>query len=121
MADDINEPVVDPTVNLIVDPMDGLISFYASHHALRADKVLRSASYTVALVPGPREVSPNCGVALRFVYEQATAVEALLIEQRVQFEALHAYRPRLIVRRRQDESPPTPSRRLNFANLWNRG
>jgi hypothetical protein len=117
MAERVNDPAADATV----DPMDGLISFYASHHALRADKVLRAAGYTVALVPGPREVSPNCGVALRFVYAQAAAVEALLIEQQIQFEALHAYRPRVIRRHRQTESLPTSSRRLTFTKLWNRG
>ena len=48
------------------EEMDGLISFYASHHAIRAEKVLVEAGFLVALIPGPRELSPNCGVALPF-------------------------------------------------------
>lgn len=75
--------------------MDGLISFYASHHAIRADKVLREAGFGVALVPGPRELSPNCGVALRFVYARAEAALAVLNRNRVQIEAVHEYRPRM--------------------------
>jgi hypothetical protein len=76
------------------DELDGLISFFASHHALRAEAVLKRAGFSVQLVPGPKELSPNCGVALRFEYARRAAVLARLAEQRVQIDEVHRYRPR---------------------------
>lgn len=76
------------------DKLDGLISFFASHHAIRAETVLRRAGFAAQLVPGPKELSPNCGVALRFEYAQRERALALLAEKRVQIDAAHVYRPR---------------------------
>jgi hypothetical protein len=72
--------------------LDGVVTFYASHHAVRAEKVLTKQGYRVLLVPGPREISPNCGVALQFPYAAVEQVRDLLIRNRVQFEAIHQYR-----------------------------
>ncbi len=72
--------------------LDGLITFYASHHAMRAEKVLTRAGRLAVLVPGPREISPNCGVALQFDYRQVEDVRGLLTQNKVQFEAIHQYR-----------------------------
>lgn len=114
------EAIEEPSVDLSVDRMDGLISFYASHHTLRADKFLRAAGFTVALIPGPRELSPNCGVALRFEYGRATEALAILSQNRVHYEAVHEYRPRVVARQPTPAPTTTPKRPFNFANLWNR-
>lgn len=74
--------------------LDGLISFFASHHAIRAETTLRRAGHAAQIIPGPKELSPNCGVALRFAYARREEVRALFAERRVQFEAIHAYAPR---------------------------
>ena len=71
--------------------LDGLVTFYASHHAVRAEKVLAKGSYRVMLVPGPREISPNCGVALQFEFTHAEQVSELLAQNKVRFEAVHKY------------------------------
>ena len=76
------------------DNLDGLLSFFASHHAIRAGTLLKRANYVNQLIPGPKELSPNCGVALRFEYGQREAVLALLKERRVKFDVVHQYRPR---------------------------
>jgi Protein of unknown function (DUF3343) len=76
------------------EPLDGLISFFGSHHALRADTVLRRAGFASKLVPGPKELSPNCGVAVRFAHALEDRVVALLQENRVQIERTHYYVPR---------------------------
>lgn len=110
----------------MADEMDGLFSFYASHHALRADKVLRGAGYVVALIPGPRELSPNCGVALRFAYARKEDAQSLLAQNRVQIDTVHPYRPRL-AERAAPSSLPTPvplspedtaTPLSRFARLW---
>jgi hypothetical protein len=43
---------------------DGLVTFFASLHAMRAEKVLKKHDFDCLLIPGPREISPHCGVAL---------------------------------------------------------
>lgn len=67
------------------------MSFYASEHAMRAERVLERADLQARLVPGPREVSPNCGVAVAFLWEQEPEVERALAESKVRIEAIHRY------------------------------
>ena len=74
--------------------MDGLISFFASHHAIRAETVLKRGGFHSQLIPGPRDLSPNCGVALRFDYAQRGDVLELLAAKKVRIDGVHFYRPR---------------------------
>lgn len=70
---------------------DGLVTFFASLHAMRAEKVLKRADFACRLIPGPREISPHCGVALQFCYASASEVEHALRAGKVQIEAIHRY------------------------------
>jgi hypothetical protein len=74
--------------------MDGLISFFASHHAIRAETVLKRGGFPSQLIPGPKDLSPNCGVALRFDYAQRGDVLELLAAKNVRIDGVHFYRPR---------------------------
>ncbi len=74
--------------------MDGLISFLGAFHAIRAETVLKREGFAVHLVPGPKELSPNCGVAMRFEYDQRDRIVAVLCARKVQIDAVHYYRPR---------------------------
>jgi len=69
----------------------GVVSFFASEHAMRAERMLQRADLPARLVPGPREVSPNCGVAVAFVWEQGPEVERALTDSKIRFEAIHKY------------------------------
>jgi hypothetical protein len=71
--------------------LEGVITFFGSHHAIRAEGVLKRQGFSAVLIPGPREISPNCGVAVRFDYNQRDDVRALLQEQMVHFEDIHHY------------------------------
>jgi hypothetical protein len=74
--------------------MDGLISFFGSHHAIRAEFVLKRNGFPSQLIPGPKELSPNCGVALRFNFIQREDVLAILAAKRVRIDGVHYYQPR---------------------------
>ena len=74
--------------------MNGLISFFASHHAIRAETVLKRNGLATQLIPGPKDLSPNCGVALRFDYAQRESALAFLAAKNVQIDGVHVYRPR---------------------------
>jgi putative Se/S carrier protein len=92
--------------------VDGLISFFGSYHAIRAETVLKRAAFAVRLIPGPKELSPNCGVALRFEYARRTDALALLAEHRVQIDGVHAYAPRV------DQWNRRPSKWIARVKQW---
>lgn len=67
----------------------GLILFHTTSAAMRAEKILKKAGQTVKLIPTPRELSSDCGIALRFEWEMAERVRALLNEARVEIAGIH--------------------------------
>ncbi len=69
----------------------GVVSFFASEHAMRSERLMQRAGLPARLVPGPREVSPNCGVAVAFRWEDEPAVERLLNDSKIRFEAIHEF------------------------------
>ena len=69
----------------------GVVSFFASEHAMRSERVLQRLEIPARLVPGPREISPNCGVAVAFVWENEPEVERALRDSKIRFEAIHRY------------------------------
>ncbi len=73
--------------------LEGVISFFGSYYTLRAESVLKKAGYAVRLIPGPRAISPNCGIALRFDYAMREQAAAVLEQSSVQYEAIHYYPP----------------------------
>ena len=71
--------------------LEGVISFYGSHHAIRTEGLLSRHGLTVVLVPGPRAISPNCGVAVRFDWRLREQVVSLLRDNQVHYEDVHHY------------------------------
>jgi hypothetical protein len=69
----------------------GVVSFFASEHAMRSERVLQRVGVPARLVPGPREVSPNCGVAVAFVWANEPEVVQALTDSKIRFEAIHRY------------------------------
>jgi hypothetical protein len=58
---------------------------------MRSERLLQRAGLQARLVPGPREVSPNCGVAVAFVWEEQPEVEQVLKDAKIRFEAIHHF------------------------------
>ena len=67
------------------------MSFYGSEHAMRGERTLQRAGLSARLVPGPREVSPNCGVAVAFVWDEEPQVIQALDDAKVRYEAVHHF------------------------------
>lgn len=74
--------------------LDGLLTFFTSHHAIRAEKTLRETGFDAKLIAGPKELSPNCGTAVRFEYDRLDEALPLLAARNVEVEAVHRYVPR---------------------------
>jgi hypothetical protein len=71
--------------------LQGVITFFGSHHAIRAEELLKRRGITAVLIPGPREISPNCGVAVRFDFERKEEVLTVFGDHLVHYEDIHYY------------------------------
>jgi len=69
--------------------MVGVFLFYTSSAAFQAEKALKDAGLAVKLVPTPRQLSSDCGVALRLDWSEAERARALLAEVGVEHAGLH--------------------------------
>jgi hypothetical protein len=68
----------------------GIILFHTTASAIRAEKTLAAAGLSVRLIPTPRELSSDCGVALRFDGSQAERARSLLAAARVACAAIQS-------------------------------
>jgi hypothetical protein len=71
--------------------MDGVITFFSSQQVMKAERVLQKNELQVMLIPGPREISSNCGVALCFEFNRAKEVRSILQGENITFEEIHYY------------------------------
>lgn len=47
---------------------DFLVTFFSTHHALKAEKTLKGVSAHIDLIPTPREISSECGFSILIKY-----------------------------------------------------
>jgi len=67
----------------------GVIVFYSTSWALKAEKAAKEGGFEVKLIPTPRHISSDCGTALRFRWEDREALLALLESKGVRIEGVH--------------------------------
>jgi hypothetical protein len=67
-----------------------VVLFHSSAHAIRAEKVLKRAGVSTKMIPTPRQISSDCGMALRFDRADQERVAVLLQENRVPVNGIHA-------------------------------
>jgi hypothetical protein len=67
-----------------------VVLFYSTAHAIRAEKVLVRAGLRIKMIPTPRQLSSDCGMALRFDRAEEAQVAAVLAEKRVPINGIHA-------------------------------
>ena len=67
-----------------------VVLFHSTAHAIRAEKVLLGAGLRIKMIPTPRQLSSNCGMALRFERAEEARVAAVLAEKRVPINGIHA-------------------------------
>jgi len=66
-----------------------VFTFPSSHYALKAEKTCKDAGICVVLIPLPRELSADCGVALIVRPEMRREAELLLEEKGVPLDGVH--------------------------------
>jgi len=67
----------------------GVVLFHSVSHALRAERIVVRAGLNIKLIPVPRQLSSNCGTALRFLWPDEATIQQALEEGRVPIEAIH--------------------------------
>jgi hypothetical protein len=66
-----------------------VVLFHSTSHAIRAEQVLERAGFLIKMIPTPRQLSSDCGMALQFDRAEEEPVAATLGENRVPFNGIH--------------------------------
>jgi hypothetical protein len=67
-----------------------VVLFHSTAHAMRAEKVLQRTGFKIKMIPTPRQLSSDCGMALRFGRADKEHVSATLAEHGVPTNGIHA-------------------------------
>jgi len=67
----------------------GVVLFHTTSAVMRAEKLLVKGGYSIKLIPTPRQFSSDCGIALRFEWNDHHKVKLMLDEARVEFDTIH--------------------------------
>jgi hypothetical protein len=67
----------------------GYVIFHTTSAVMQAEKRLLKAELKIKLVPVPREFSSDCGISLRFDWQQYEAVKGLLESSNIEIEGIH--------------------------------
>ena len=60
---------------------DFIAVFHSIHRVMKAEKILKGAGVPILLIPAPRQISSDCGLALRYIPEDAERITDLLVAQ----------------------------------------
>ncbi|MFA6465094.1 MAG: DUF3343 domain-containing protein [Desulfurivibrionaceae bacterium] len=52
--------------------------FFSIHYVLKAEQLLKAGNIPLDVVPVPREISGDCGMAITFAPDQLAAVQGIL-------------------------------------------
>ena len=55
--------------------------FDSIHYVIKGEKTLKDAGLPINVIPVPREISSDCGMALEFSCEDRDRVERMLVEK----------------------------------------
>lgn len=64
----------------MVSEGDYVAIFNSIHRVMKAEKMLKERGYPIMLIPAPRALSSDCGLAIRYGAADRESVESLLAE-----------------------------------------
>jgi len=68
----------------------GLVLFKSTNHAVKAERAAEKAGLQVTLIPAPRDLGHDCGVALRFLTADQDRLAALLDSNSIEHQRIIA-------------------------------
>lgn len=66
-----------------------IMTFPSTHSAMKAERALSEANLRAIVIPVPRHITADCGIALRFSSERRSEVEAVLASVGVEFKGVY--------------------------------
>ncbi|PLX98688.1 MAG: hypothetical protein C0623_11825 [Desulfuromonas sp.] len=63
--------------------------FHSIHKVMKAEKELKRKRFTILLIPVPRQLTSDCGLAIRYAESDRQEIEAFLNEQGLPPEELY--------------------------------
>ncbi|MBM3237088.1 DUF3343 domain-containing protein [Candidatus Poribacteria bacterium] len=70
-------------------PTYGVVLFHSTQTAIKAEKILKGAGIQIKLIPVPRQLSSDCGICLRFEFDDAQMIESTLVSKGVQIAGVY--------------------------------
>ncbi len=67
----------------------GLISFVSTHHALKAEKLLKAKNFLVEMRPIPPAISADCGFGIEFDIDEIKEIKEFIRGNTVQTEGYY--------------------------------
>lgn len=67
------------------------MTFSSTHHALRAEELLEAAEIDLDVVPMPREITAECGLAMKFPLVEREKAENILTENKVDVRGIYTW------------------------------
>lgn len=67
----------------------GVVLFHTTSSVMRAEKILQKNGIAIKLIPTPRQFSSDCGMAVRFAWQDQERVRSLLLQARVDQAGIH--------------------------------
>ena len=63
--------------------------FHSIHRVMKAEKLLKRAGKNVLLIPVPRQLTSDCGLAIRFPQESRDDIEEVLSASGLEIQELY--------------------------------
>ncbi|MCD6187826.1 MAG: DUF3343 domain-containing protein [Desulfuromusa sp.] len=64
----------------MVSEGDCIAIFHSVHRVMKAEKILKGQQLDALLIPVPRQLSADCGMAIRYPFERHAEVQQALTE-----------------------------------------
>ena len=70
---------------------DFIAVFHSIHRVMKAEKILKGVGMPIQLIPAPRQISSDCGLALRYTPENAEQVKEFRVAQSLPPAEIYQY------------------------------
>ena len=71
--------------------MKRIITFISVHFVIKAEKILKKEGINVRLVPTPRKISSDCGMAIEVHYENIERIKTILNDYKCSMESIYRF------------------------------
>ena len=68
---------------------DFVAIFHSIHRVMKAEKILKREKVEMLLIPVPRQLTSDCGLAIRYADNQKGAIKAILTREKLLPEELY--------------------------------